>query len=213
MENPTSLFHILDRHIVDDEKPSLFLESAAGMPAFHLYPFSMLLRLQNTPQSKKHHPEGNVWNHTLLVTDEAAWRKAQSSDARAFMWAALLHDIGKFDTTEFRRGRITAYDHDKVGAELTHRFLDVFRCDPSFIRNVVSLVRWHMQILYVLKDLPYADIPAMKREANLHDVALLCLCDRLGRVGSDADMEEKNRRAFLQRIQSEPKPTTQGNSS
>lgn len=200
MENAVLLFYHMDRHLVSDEQPSLFIQKAARMPAFHLYPFSLLLRLKNTPQSKKFHPEGSVWNHTLLVVDQAAWRKAQSSDGRAFMWAALLHDIGKFDTTECRRGRIIAYDHDKVGAVLARRFLDTFCCDPSFTDRVASLVRWHMQLLYVLKDLPYADIPAMARETNLEDLALLALCDRLGRVGADASEEERNRKAFLDRI-------------
>lgn len=32
----------------------------------------MLYNLKETEQSKVHHPEGNVWNHVLLVVDEAA---------------------------------------------------------------------------------------------------------------------------------------------
>lgn len=201
MENRNALFHILDGHLLDDMQPSLYLKRAVFMPAFHVYPFSLLLRLKDTPQSKKFHPEGSAWNHTLLVVDEAARRKAQSSDMRAFMWAALLHDIGKYDTTRYRRGRITAYDHDKTGAALARRFLDAFDCDASFTHHVVSLVRWHMQLLYVLKDLPFADIPAMLRDANPNDVALLCLCDRLGRMGSDLHKEQQNHGAFLHRIQ------------
>lgn len=59
----------------------------------------MLHRLKGTEQSLLHHPEGDVWNHTLLVVDEAANVKNKSTDAAVFMWAALLHDIGKPDTT------------------------------------------------------------------------------------------------------------------
>lgn len=29
----------------------------------------MLRKLKSTVQSPKYHPEGNVWNHTLLVID------------------------------------------------------------------------------------------------------------------------------------------------
>ncbi len=71
-----------------------------------------------TGQSPQHHPEGSVWNHTLLVVDEAAKIKEQSADPRTFMWAALLHDLGKPSTTMRRKSKITSYDHDKVGAQL-----------------------------------------------------------------------------------------------
>jgi putative nucleotidyltransferase with HDIG domain len=38
------------------------------------------------------------------------------------MWAALLHDIGKPDTTKQYKGRITSYDHDKAGALIARKF-------------------------------------------------------------------------------------------
>ncbi len=38
------------------------------------------------------------------------------------MWGALLHDLGKAPTTKIRKGKITSYDHDKVGAELVRNF-------------------------------------------------------------------------------------------
>ena len=72
-------------------------------------PFLVLTRQMTTPQSPVHHPEGNVWNHTLLVVDRAAAHKAFSADPRVFMWAALLHDIGKPEKTTQRRGPKTAY--------------------------------------------------------------------------------------------------------
>ena len=110
------LFDRVEQHLLGDERPSEAIREMADTPAFDTYPFSMLLRLKTTGQSPKHHPEGSVWNHTLLVVDEAARRRRESADARVFMWAALLHDIGKPDTTRNRNGKITAYNHDAVGA-------------------------------------------------------------------------------------------------
>jgi putative nucleotidyltransferase with HDIG domain len=89
------------------------------------------MRLKKVPQSPKHHPEGNVWNHTMLVVDEAAGKKGQSKDPEAFMWAALLHDIGKADATNQKKGRITAYNHEKVGAEQAGEFLREFMEDKE----------------------------------------------------------------------------------
>jgi len=148
----------------------------------------------------------NVWNHTMLVIDEAAKVKSKSSDSRAFMWAALLHDIGKPDTTRIRKGKITSYEHDKLGAKMSKEFLEQFKSnvennvDDKFIEKVASLVRWHMQILFVVKSLPFADINRMKEQAPVCDIALLGLCDRLGRTGANRE-EEENIRIFLEKTQ------------
>lgn len=116
------------------------------------------------------------------------------------MWACLLHDIGKPATTKIRRGKITAYDHDKVGERLAVNFLEVFNCDKEFIYKVSKMVRWHMQVLMVVKDLPFADIKTMVKEVSVHEIALLAMCDRLGRGEPTEKMlsdEKKNMEYFL----------------
>ena len=157
----------------------------------------VLRRLKDTPQSPVHHPEGNVWNHTMLVVDEAAKRRAESRCPAALMWAALLHDIGKPDTTRVRRGKITSYDHDKVGAELARRFLSGFSMEPAMIDRVCALVRFHMQVLFAAKGLPFGDAAGMKAHADIQEVALLGLCDRMGRLHADLEEETENIRTFL----------------
>lgn len=54
-----------------------------------------------------------------------------------------------------------------------------------------------MHILYVDKDLPFADIKSMREQTDIDEVALLGLCDRLGRQGSDRLSEEENIRQFI----------------
>lgn len=199
MARGSTLFEEIERHLLFDEKPSHFLSSLTSTSALSEYPLNMLERLQNTPQSPEHHPEGSVWNHTLLVVDEAAKVRGKCSDSRAFLWAALLHDIGKPSTTMRRKSKITSYDHDKVGAQLTKEFLSVFTADTQFIERVARLVRYHMQILFVVKDLPFADVEGMKWDTDIREVALLGLCDRLGRKGADRRFEEKNIQTFLKK--------------
>ncbi len=160
----------------------------------------MLIKLKETMQSPVHHPEGNAWNHTLLVVNEAADRKKNSKDPEVLMWAALLHDIGKPDTTRYRKGKITAYDHDRVGESLAKEFLEFFSCKEDFIDRVGNLVRYHMHILYVLKDMHYGNIDLMRKKADLHELALLGLCDRLGRVNADRQEEENNIQIFLAKV-------------
>lgn len=203
MESKQEQFEALERHLMEDSRPSEYFKGLDEAGALREHPFSMLLHLKDAEQSPEHHPEGNVWNHTMLVIDEAAKAKEKSSNPRVFMWAALLHDLGKPGTTRVRKGRITSYDHDKLGAKLAFDFLSPFVNDTAFVEKVCALVRWHMQILFVVKDLPFADIPAMKSQTSIDDVALLGLCDRLGRLNPDREKEQRNVEAFLEKCRAE----------
>lgn len=193
------LYFELNRHLLQDEEPSQYLNNIRDEPAFQQYPFDMLLKLRQTKQSPKYHPEGSAWNHTMLVVDEAAKLKVRSKNPNAFMWAALLHDIGKPVTTRIGKGKITSYDHEKIGEKLAGEFLRTFTDDDRFIKEVNSLVRWHMQMLFVVKNLPFADIEEMKHEVDIHEIGLLGLCDRMGRLRADKEKEEQNMRLFLRK--------------
>ena len=193
------LLYEINNHILLDEQPSIFLNSIVNTKIFKEYPFNMLYKLKETEQSPIYHPEGNAWNHTMLVVDEAAKLRNKSRDERVFMWAALLHDIGKAETTKNKKGKITAYNHETVGADLCVKFLQEFTTDDKFIQKVKGLVRWHMQILHVVKDMPFADIKSMKEETDIREVALLGFCDRMGRTNVDTIKEKNNIILFLEK--------------
>lgn len=194
-----SLYREISRHLLEDKNPSEYFNYNCEKPVFRQPPLNMLYRLKETEQSPIHHPEGSVWNHTMLVIDKAAEMKEKSMDAKVFMWAALLHDIGKPDTTKVKKGKITSYDHDILGEKLAYDFLHELTDDRKFIEAVASLIRWHMQILFVVKDWPYADRETMLRQVDINEVALLGLCDRLGRTNTDREKEEKNIRIFIEK--------------
>lgn len=199
MDKGQDLFREIDRHLLGDDKPSDYLSQLDADGLLNDAPLDMLSNLKKAEQSPKYHPEGNAWNHTLLVVDEAARHKTESLDPRAFLWAALLHDIGKPETTRYRKGKITSYDHEKVGAGMAGDFLRCFTDDTALIDQVVALIRYHMQILHVVKSLPFAEVKAMKAQTDVKEVALLGLCDRMGRTGADREVEEENIRLFLQK--------------
>lgn len=193
------MFDAIDRCLMEAEQPSEGLNALAKQAGFQEYPYALLLEQKRTEQSPKHHPEGNVWNHTLLVVDEAAKRKKFSRNPRVLMWAALLHDIGKPATTKLRKGRITAYDHDKKGTDLAREFLMAVTQERELIEMVPWLVRYHMQVLYVVKKLPYQDIAGMQAHTDLHELALLCYCDRMGRMEAEEASEREDILVFLKR--------------
>jgi putative nucleotidyltransferase with HDIG domain len=199
MTRNLKLFEEMQVHLLEDDAPSVYLSRMCETNAFQEYPFSLLCRLKQVPQSPKHHPEGNVWNHTLLVVDEAAKKRAESADPRAFMWAALLHDVGKADTTRNKNGKITSYDHEKVGARQAEEFLKFFIVEEALICRITALIRWHMQILFVVNSMRFADIGSMYREVDIKEIALLGYCDRMGRLNADREGEKENMDRFLKK--------------
>jgi putative nucleotidyltransferase with HDIG domain len=191
------LFHNITNHLLSDEKPSDYINDISKKRALEQYPFSLLELLRLTEQSPKYHPEGNVWNHTMMVVDEAAKLRGRSKNPEVFMWSALLHDIGKPNTTRNRKGKITSYDHDKEGERLCLEFLHNFSLSEAFVQSVAAMVRYHMHMLYILKNLPYADPEGLLKRVEIEDIALLYLCDRLGRAGADVKAETKEYMQFL----------------
>ena len=89
------IFLKIEKHLLDDNKPSCYVEECLNTNVLDEYPFSMIKDLQDVPQNPKFHPEGNVFIHTMMVVDEGAKIRDKSVDKRSFMWALLLHDIGK----------------------------------------------------------------------------------------------------------------------
>jgi len=199
MTDKMDLFNEIQAHLMRDDAPADYFNRISEKEFFHEYPFSLLNRLKEVPQSPKHHPEGNVWNHTMLVVNEAARKKVKSKNPVAFMWAALLHDIGKADTTNNEKGRITAYNHEKVGAVQAEDFLNEFMKDKGMIQQITALIRWHMQILFVVKSMKFADIKTMMEETDMEEIALLGYCDRMGRLYADRKAENENLRIFMKK--------------
>lgn len=199
----TQRFTEFNDHLMSDNKPSNYFNELRKTEIFEVeYPYTLLGDLMKVPQSPQHHPEGSVWNHTMLVLDNAAQRRHLSQNPKVLMWSALLHDLGKTSTTKTIKGRITAYDHDKLGESLSVQFLKEFTDNDQFINQVSKLVRWHMQILFVTKGLPFADIRKMVSEVSIDEVALLGLCDRLGRGNMTMDKKievEKSIITFLEK--------------
>lgn len=175
------IFYIIEKHLLNDDKPSVFLKEALKDNLLDDYPFSMIKELEEVGQNPKFHPEGNVFIHTMMVIDEGAKNREKSKNKREFMWALLLHDIGKKPTTRLRNGRLTSYNHDIVGADMTTKFLTYFNEEERFIKDVRSLVRWHMQSLFVTKDMKFQNIDDMLRDVDINEIFLVSLSDRLGR--------------------------------
>lgn len=94
--------------------------------------------LRGVPQPEEFHAEGDAFTHTML----AARAVDDDSDQRVF-WGALLHDIGKAETTRLIRGRWRAFSHAEAGAKLVPGIL-VRLGLPDLADDVAWLVKNHL---------------------------------------------------------------------
>ena len=103
--------------------------------------FPELEQLIGVEQDPVYHPEGDVWVHTMEVVDRAAAFRDRVADPYAFMLLALTHDMGKAVTTEFIKGRIHAYEHDR--AVLSHGLIErTEKVDKKSSRRGAALFRF-----------------------------------------------------------------------
>ena len=192
--NNKELFIKINEILLQNLKPSEELKRLIIEGYLDKEPFNKIKNLNNIEQNPKYHPEGSVLKHVFLVVDLASKYKKYSNDEKVFMWAALLHDIGKLTTTRVRKNRITSYNHDIEGEEIAMDILNELT-DDDFKQKVSKLVRWHMQPLFYDKNLPFFQPQDMINDVEYKEVALLSLCDRLGRGNLDEDRikDEKER--------------------
>lgn len=68
---------------------------------------------------------------------------------------------------------------------MAREFLTYFNMEENFIDEVRGLVRWHMQSLFVTKDMKFQNIGDMLRDVDINEIFLVSLSDRLGRGNLD----------------------------
>ncbi|UCE63465.1 MAG: CCA tRNA nucleotidyltransferase [Nitrospirota bacterium] len=106
-----------------------------------------LVALEGCPQDTRWHPEGDVWTHTLLVTDEAARIAARDSlsmeDRGVLVLAALCHDLGKPTTTRVSPDGVSSRGHPKT-KDIYVQFLERIGTPPKLVERVVALCLYHL---------------------------------------------------------------------
>lgn len=105
--------------------------------------------LHNIPQDPKYHPEGDAYTHTLNVYNTALilQSRIQNKYRKAFLTAALCHDLGKAVTTEETDKGIHSYGHEKQSVKLFDDMCDRIcpNMDPVNRNLIRSLIETHMQ--------------------------------------------------------------------
>ena len=165
--------------------------------------------LRGISQGEKHHREGDVYKHTLMVLQNA-------KPGIENQMAALLHDIGKPITQQILPNKTTFIDHQHAGAEIAKALMKRLNFDKKTTDKVVTLVKKHMDPLFKLKS----------KEKNLRkyirdvgdetiDAILdLARADELGRLPPKSEIPELMKR--IEKIREAPikiqkEPVLKGN--
>ena len=105
--------------------------------------FPQVFRLIGQTQPEAYHPEGDAFEHTMLVLDKVS----QKTDNVKIRFAALMHDIGKGTTPKELLPK--HFGHDKAG-------VDVIKNMPSqypkeWKRLAILVAETHMNVINMAK--------------------------------------------------------------
>lgn len=130
----------LTRMLVDPNAPrALRLLDESGLLEILL---PEIAAMKGVEQGVRYHPEGDVFEHTLLCLEKLEERTPTTC------WAALLHDVGKPPAFKRRSGKITFYEHDAIGAEMADAICRRFRFSNESTRRITAIVARHMRFMH-----------------------------------------------------------------
>lgn len=173
----------MEKALLKAHKPSIFFETLREMNALDIW-FPELKALIGVEQNPKHHAEGDVWVHTMMVLDVATEYIPYVGNPLGFMLSVVCHDFGKAVCTEIVNGEIHAYKHEDEGIPIAERFMRRITNEKDLIRYVLNMTEHHMR-----PNVLAADNSAIKSTNKLFDMSvdpkgLICIAiaDGLGKI-------------------------------
>lgn len=125
--------------------------------------------LLGVAQPPRFHPEGDVWEHTLVMLSLLPSPAADPCLA----WGALLHDVGKAVTRTVDEKGVHFYGHVQKGEELARRVMERLRFSGADMETVLALIHEHMMFMNVPQMRPsrlkrFLRMPAFPLHLELH---------------------------------------------
>ncbi len=145
-----------------------------------------VVAMKGVGQSPDHHPEGDVFSHTLLLLEQISNLKSQISDTLAY--GCLLHDIAKPLCVKREGEKVTFYGHTERGAEIAIEILKRLKQSRAVWERVAYLVKNHLRHTQA----PKMRLSTLKRFLGEEGIAELLELTRIDALASSGDLQSFN---------------------
>ncbi len=165
------------------QKPSIFFNILRKANILDVH-FIEIYNLIGALQPPEHHPEGDAYNHTMLVLDKAS----ELTKELEIRFSALVHDLGKSITPKEEYPH--HYGHEINGVDLVTKFGNRIKAPTRWIECGKVACREHMRggIFYKMK--PSKKIEFIERIAKsplgLHGLQIVVYSDKLSSRNIDS---------------------------
>jgi poly(A) polymerase len=133
-----------------------------------------LLEAKGCEQTPDHHPEGDVFVHTLACIEQL-----ERGCSPTLALGTLLHDIAKPRTAETREdGRRTFYGHCEMGAEMAREICTRLRYSNETTERVEFLVAQHLRHC-AARDMRRSTLKKFLRQDGIEELLALAKIDAM----------------------------------
>jgi poly(A) polymerase len=142
-----------------------------------------LIAIKGIFQGKPYQPEGDLWDHTMLVL-----KFLPPEPSFTLALAALLHDVGKTSTLAIHNGRMTFHNHEQVGRQIAEKICRRLKLSNSERERIAWLVEYH-QYLGEAKRLREAKLKRILASPGIEELLALHRADALASFGECPQIE------------------------
>ena len=160
--------------------------------------------MKGVEQSPDYHPEGDVFQHTMLLLDHL------ESPTETLAYGCLLHDVAKPWCARRDGDRLTFYGHTDQGAEMAEEILKRLKRSRATWERVVYLVRNHLRHTQA----PKMRLSTLKRFLGEENIDELLELTRIDALAANGDLQYydfcKQKQAELSIEEIHPEPLLRG---
>ncbi len=162
-------------------KPSIFFNILRKCNLLDVH-FKEIYDLINVEQPVKYHPEGDAYNHTMLVLDMSADLTANFEEFRKLQirFSALVHDLGKGLTPKSMYPH--HYGHEINGLKLVKSLCNSLKVPESWKKCGETACKFHMKGGIFAKMRPSKQIDFIeqinKTPLGLDGMKIVVICDK-----------------------------------
>lgn len=144
------------RKALAQDNPSIFFEVLKNADILDVH-FKEIYNLIGALQPEKYHPEGDAYNHTLIVVDKIS----KNTKDLKIRFAGLVHDLGKGLTPKEKYPH--HYGHDINGVEAVKQFGKRLKLPTAWIKCGITATKEHMKAGIFFEMTPAKQVQLLER--------------------------------------------------